>query len=147
MTETTMNKIRGKERTYMQGKEQHVGFLWPTYSSMHELVAWSTLVLSSTRCTSWPDYHLGSLLGLETAKRTGEMEDAADAQLRDRRPTHRCTALDYLWTYLWYIVRHVTFVIYMWCWWYICVVDDIYVMLVMFVIYIFCLFGWDVKNK
>ena len=29
----------------------------------------------------------------------------------------------------------------------ICAVDDIYVMLVMFVIYIFCLFGWDVKNK
>ena len=29
---------------------------------------------------------------------------------------------------------------------YMCV-DDIYVMLVMFVIYIFCLFGWDVKNK
>ena len=29
----------------------------------------------------------------------------------------------------------------------ICVVDDIYVMLVMFVIYIFCLFGWNVKNK
>ena len=26
----------------------------------------------------------------------------------------------------------------------ICVVDDIYVMLV---IYIFCLFGWNVKNK
>ena len=48
--------------------------------------------------------------------------------------------LDYLWTYLWYIVRHVMFVIYMWCWWYICAVDDIYVMLVMFVIYI--LFVW-----
>ena len=29
----------------------------------------------------------------------------------------------------------------------ICAVDDIYVMLVMFVIYIFCLFGWNVKNK
>ena len=28
----------------------------------------------------------------------------------------------------------------------ICAVDDIYVMLVMFVIYIFCLFGWDVKK-
>ena len=49
---------------------------------------------------------------------------------------------------LWYIVRHVTFVIYMWCWWYICDVDDIYVMLVIFVIYIFCMFGWDIKiNK
>ena len=30
---------------------------------------------------------------------------------------------------------------------YMCAVDDIYVMLVMFVIYIFCLFGWNVKNK
>ena len=29
----------------------------------------------------------------------------------------------------------------------ICAVDDIYVMLVMFVIYIFCLFGWDVKKQ
>ena len=29
----------------------------------------------------------------------------------------------------------------------ICAVDDIYVMLVMFVIYIFCLFGWDEKTN
>jgi len=27
---------------------------------------------------------------------------------------HMMEHLDYLWTYLWYIVRHVTFVIYMW---------------------------------
>ena len=30
---------------------------------------------------------------------------------------------------------------------YICAVDDIYVMLVMFIIYMFCLFGWDVKKQ
>jgi hypothetical protein len=29
MTETTMNTIREKEGTYIQGKKQHVGFSWP----------------------------------------------------------------------------------------------------------------------
>ena len=56
--------------------------------------------------------------------------------------------LDYLWTYLWYIVRHVTFVIYMWRLWYICGAGDIYVLLMIYMwcwwclLYIYLLFVW-----
>ena len=55
--------------------------------------------------------------------------------------------LDYLWTYLWYIMRHVTFVIYVWHLWYICGVGDIYVMLMIYMwcwwcLYIYLLFVW-----
>jgi hypothetical protein len=74
----------------MQGKEQHVGFSWHILQCTNSLFLHSSFMqyvgdeLFFTTTTI-----LAPLLGLEIAMWTGDMQNAADAQLRNRRPTHR----------------------------------------------------------